>query len=198
MRIAILGWGSLVWNPAGLPHDGTWRADGPTLPIEFSRISPDGRLTLIVDRRHGVAVRAAWTLSTRVVLDDAVSDLAARERCDASGIGWLDRASGRTSRTRFPGQLDVLPALRSWCADRDHDAVLWTALPATFEQVTGRPFDVAAGLDYLDGLAGPRRARAVEYLRRAPEATRTPLRAAFRADPRFRRAWLVTSRRRPV
>ena len=44
MKIAILGWGSLVWDSRQLPHSGEWHTGGPVLPIEFSRVSKDGRL----------------------------------------------------------------------------------------------------------------------------------------------------------
>jgi hypothetical protein len=45
MRIACVGWGSLVWDPRDLPVKGAWRPDGPRLPIEFARQSDNGRLT---------------------------------------------------------------------------------------------------------------------------------------------------------
>jgi hypothetical protein len=50
-KIAILGWGSLLWDKSKREfddqHDG-WRFDGPVLKIEFSRISSshDNALTL--------------------------------------------------------------------------------------------------------------------------------------------------------
>ena len=52
MKIAILGWASLVWNPQQLPHKGDWKSGGPRLPIEFSRVSKDGRLTLADASSH--------------------------------------------------------------------------------------------------------------------------------------------------
>ena len=39
-NIAILGWGSLIWDPRDLQFDGQWRENGPLFPIEFSRPSP--------------------------------------------------------------------------------------------------------------------------------------------------------------
>lgn len=38
-QIAIIGWGSLVWDPRDLPIESPWHDDGPELPIEFARIS---------------------------------------------------------------------------------------------------------------------------------------------------------------
>jgi hypothetical protein len=49
MKIAIVGWGSLIWDPRDL-HLAT-----AILPIEFSRISDNGRLTLVVDERYAAA-----------------------------------------------------------------------------------------------------------------------------------------------
>jgi len=57
MTIAILGWGSLLWDKN---HDfdnqhESWKFDGPLLPLEFSRISKsrDNALTLVIDELNG-------------------------------------------------------------------------------------------------------------------------------------------------
>jgi len=45
-KIIVLGWGSLIWDPRELKiKNSEWQKDGPNLPIEFARISQDGRLT---------------------------------------------------------------------------------------------------------------------------------------------------------
>ena len=52
MKIAILGWGSLLWE-GGQEferwHD-AWHNDGPSLKLEFSRVSESrlGALTLVI------------------------------------------------------------------------------------------------------------------------------------------------------
>jgi hypothetical protein len=53
VRIAILAWGSLVWNRGSLAVAADFEALGPRLPIEFCRVSGDGRLTLVIDENVG-------------------------------------------------------------------------------------------------------------------------------------------------
>ena len=77
MKIAILGWGSLVSEPRGLPIAGDWQTDGPTVWIEFSRISKSGEragcLTLVMDERHGSEATTLHVLSQRSGLPQAVA-----------------------------------------------------------------------------------------------------------------------------
>jgi hypothetical protein len=88
-RIAILGWGSLIWDLDDLaPNvEGPWsmRA-GPRLPMEFSRVSPKRLMGLVValDPLDGVACPTHAIRSRRTRLADAIADLAARERAPAS------------------------------------------------------------------------------------------------------------------
>ncbi len=60
MKIAYLGWGSLIWDPGMLPISGDWKPGGPVLPIEFSRISDNGRLTLVIDDVNGVPIETLY------------------------------------------------------------------------------------------------------------------------------------------
>ena len=64
MKIAILAWGSLIWQPKDLLLDTEfgWKEDGPILPIEFARISKDGRLTLVITK-NGTKVPVLYALS---------------------------------------------------------------------------------------------------------------------------------------
>lgn len=187
MKIAIIGWGSLIWNPAGLPYHGVWETGGPRLPIEFCRISKDGRLTLIIDETHGTEVTSRWSTSPRSSVEQAVSDLVAREVCGAEGIGFLDCTSGEHSRQRHRSQPDVLATIDRWCVTGGLDAAIWTALPFTFVGRAGRSFSVPNALDYLDSLSGSTREKALEYVRNAPDEVDTPVRRGFRRDSRFGR-----------
>ncbi|MER8652067.1 hypothetical protein [Mesorhizobium sp. M0586] len=82
-KIAILGWGSLIWDKHlefDAHHDG-WLPGGPVLQLEFSRISESrkGALTLVVDNEHGTACETSYAVSSRKNPDDAVADLRCRE-----------------------------------------------------------------------------------------------------------------------
>jgi hypothetical protein len=83
MTIAILGWGSLIWDRRDLPVSGEWQRGGPVVSIEFSRISKNseraGCLTLVIDEQHGTNVTTRFARSPRTNLDDAIADLRVRE-----------------------------------------------------------------------------------------------------------------------
>jgi hypothetical protein len=106
MKIAILGWGFLIWDPRELRLASNWPEGGPVLPIEFSRISDDGHLILVIDERHGVNVRTCYAHSSLTDLDRAVVDVQHRERTPRRDrIGFIHIAGGIASeraRTKHP------------------------------------------------------------------------------------------------
>src|SRR5262245_27762249 len=144
MRIAILAWGSLIWDKRDLPISGVWQCGGPVLPIEFSRISSRGEragcLTLIIDEQNGVDVRTRFAPSPRSNLDHVIDDLCDREditRSDRIGYVNLVRNTERTfARQQHPNACNTIKA---WAQARGWDAVVWTALPSNFEEAVQRP-----------------------------------------------------------
>ena len=172
--VRVIAWGSLFWDPRELRMATDWRPDGPSLPIEFSRIAADGRLTLVVDRIAGSEVRT-WSCDSPLTLEEAVGNLSVRERCPPRDIGWVDLRAGSSSSHSG----DVVRRITEWCSLTDTTAAVWTALPTTFLQRTGLPFSVENALEYLGGLDGEVRARAFEYIRRAPDSTMTEVRRSF-------------------
>lgn len=92
MNIAILAWGSLIWQPKDLLFytEFGWKEDGPILPIEFARISKDGRLTLVITE-NGTFVPTSYTLSKHETLDEAILNLAVREGSGRRSIGSYDK-----------------------------------------------------------------------------------------------------------
>ena len=186
MKIAVLGWGSLIWNKGKLRLTTNWTYGGPVLPIEFSRISDDGRLTLVIDERHGVDVPTRHAFSSLSDLDEAITDLQEREGTPfRNRSGFIDAARNHTcdrARAKHPV---ACQRIRAWAEDHEFGAVIWTAIGPRFREKVGVPFSVDAAVRYLAGLQEPTRTSALDYMRRAPADVVTPVRKKVAAvlDP---------------
>lgn len=173
-RIACLGWGSLVWDPRGLPIRRRWFDDGPIICVEFVRQSNDGRLTLVL-HESGTFVRSLWAIMDSDDLDTAKKSLRIREdiRNDKPELigAWT---AGECSP-------DHIIDLQTWADARGIDAVIWTALPAKFQ---GKPRAPSAeqAIAYLSQLRGRARDSAEQYIRRAPKQVDTVYRRHFEAN----------------
>ena len=184
-KTAILGWGSLLWE-ANEDFDlwhGPWQYDGPSLDLEFSRISQSrqGVLTLVIDSKSGSKIKAAYCWSNRPAPEDAISDLQYREGTTRRNIGYYCRDTNKINSRDEECRKEVV----AWADSRNVDVVIWVDLPSNFEEKVGRQFSVSAAISYLKGLDATRKAKAFEYLRRAPSFVQTPLRKALQAEPWF-------------
>jgi hypothetical protein len=187
MKIAILGWGSLIKEPGSLRIVGGWQTDGPALWIEFSRISRGkkraGCLTLVIDEHCDEEVRTLYAVSELTELPPAVANLQEREGTLQDDIGFCEVTAARfapNARNRHPKSCE---RIRAWALEKGFDAVIWTALPRRFKDVLGIPFSPAAALTYLNGLPAPTREKALNYIHNAPEQTMTPFRRLLLAQP---------------
>ena len=168
MAIACLGWGSLIWSPRSLPVRGDWQTDGPKLPVEFSRQANDGRITLAIT--PGVKpIPVLWAELEVDRIDAAVYELGRREGIPVDDteahVGlWHPKATPRHAHSDVIG---------NWGEARGFEAVVWTALPTGFKHARGTIPTIEEILTYLRDLTGETRTRAEEYIRRAPEQTRT-------------------------
>lgn len=176
MKIAIIGWGSLIWDPRDLPREGVWQDGGPECPIEFSRISRDARLTLVIDPKNGKACITLHVLSPRSSLDDARDDLCRREGTNDKNIGWVDLKRETDSRKSHPYEANIYDTVIKWCKENGYDAAIWTALASNFKENTGKDFSSDAALKYLVNLPKNVLRGALKYIRNAPECIDTPVR----------------------
>ncbi len=185
MEIAILGWGSLIWDPRTLRLAGDWQTGGPVLRIEFSRISDDGRLTLVIDEQHGVDVETRFALSGLSELDLAIKNLQEREGArHADSIGYACR-DGRQSKQAVNQHPKSCANICAWLAQSSSDAVIWTAIGPRFETKAKNPFSVDAAISYLGNLREPTRTLARDYILKAPAEVTTPVR--LKAEELFRK-----------
>lgn len=169
MKIACLGWGSLIWKSGALPVAGEWQTDGPSLPVEFCRVSDGGELaTAICMNAPAVPVLWAWLEAT--TLSVACRALREREaipedRCD--GIGSL-LITGRDTGI-----------LTTWARRK----VLKRSSGPGFRRSAsqeGRVPAVDEAIAYLDGLSGQTRSHARDYICRVPAQLDTPYRRAIK------------------
>lgn len=180
LRIGCLGWGSLLWDPRGLPLAKPFCAEGPRLPIEFSRVARDGRVTLVVDPVVA-RVPTAWALLDARDPDAAITALGARERiAPERRAGWVGLAF-RDDPEAGGGEVDSACRewIAAWLSDQPLDAVVWTALPPRRPDGALEPPRTEELIRHLHDLEGEARARAEEYVRRAPGFVRTARRARF-------------------
>ena len=79
--------------------------EGPILPVEFSRRSDGGCLTLVIDRR-GDPVQTYFAMATCLSLEEAVDSLRKREskRVTTEQIGVATRAAVVRSRDPEAGR----------------------------------------------------------------------------------------------
>lgn len=176
-KIAILGWGSLLWDErAGFDdlHE-PWKFDGPSLKIEFSRISKSrlGALTLVIDPDNGCTTAVAYCLSRRSEIGQIIEDLRDREG-RGSRIGHFSKDGDSQFRDRA-----TYDAIAAWAVSKALNGVVWTDLRPNFAKETGKLFSIENALDYLAGLGDEARIKAMEYLQKAPDFVQTPMRKAW-------------------
>ncbi len=177
MKIAILAWGSLVWDPRKLSVVGDAQKDGPILLIEFSRISADKRLTLVIDEKHGTSVASRYYVSADTKLDEAIAHLQEREGIPtAEWVGFVNINTGEVSRAAQTSHPLAVDRIRAWGKNAGFDAVVWTALNSNFQNEALEPFSPDAAVRYLVALAVDEKAAAIEYIENAPVEVDTPVR----------------------
>ena len=171
LRIAIVGWGSLVWDPRKLRLKSHWYLDGPELPIEFARISGGDRLTLVI--LPGCTKQTTlWAVSTLTTLSAARINLQKREgTLRLKPIHYMERDGPyhpemkQEERTTIEEWIHNQPSI---------DAVVWTSLRSNWTEKRGKTFSHNDAIAYLKELRDSTRAE--EYIRKAPAVTCTDLR----------------------
>jgi hypothetical protein len=182
VKSAILAWGSLVWDPRELQTAAQFVANGPLLPIEFCRISSDGRLTLAIDETFGAMCKTYSAPSALENLDAAIENLRAREGiADAWSVGFVELGSGGQSDAAMERHKQAVATIAAWTESNAYDAAIWTALKSDFDEwgKAGEPFSVSAAIQYLETLESENAdtfARALTYIRKAPPEVETPVR----------------------
>lgn len=175
-RIAVLGWGSLISNPDGdasigqrpLKIAGKFCPGGPLLPLEFSRISKDGRLTLVIDSAHGTPCETFYAICATPNLNYAIQNLAAREGTSIQQVHFAIAGGDYSDSIRRK--------ISEWCIRNKLSNMIWTGLPPKFSFQNVAEFSTEAAIEYLKSLTGVMRQKAFNYIATAPATIKTPVR----------------------
>lgn len=173
MKIAVLAWGSLVWDKRNLKIKNDWQSGGIKLPIEFARISRDGRLTLVITEDHGTEIETHWTISDYSDLEKAIDNLREREGTNKRGIGYVN-VLGKDSSSNLSE--DLIKNIENWAKNNELDGVIWTDLKSNFEEKSKMNFSLDNAMKYYHSLKGESKKKAIEYIQNAPKLTMTKLR----------------------
>ncbi len=180
MKIACLGWGSLIWNHGELKvPKSKWRKGGPLLPIEFTRISTNECVTLVIDGVAKKEVRVLWAELKKIdKLEDAICLLAKREGTICNNIHYYCKVNGK-----FHDEVNekIKGKITEWLERKKLDAVVWTGLRPKNRNGGGHLL-VAGVIKHLKGLDPCDKKRAEEYIRKAPKQIDTEYRKEIEAE----------------
>lgn len=179
MKIAILGWGSLIWDPRNLDFNEQigWDVNGPGLPIEYARISGDGRLTLVITE-NGTIVPTLYAISKFKDFEKAKENLRSREGTNHKYIGWYNR----NSATFYSEDFLFKENIKSWITETDIDFVIWTNLPEKWITKTEKEINPKERITYLKELNSDVKEKAKEYIQKTPEQIQTKYRQLIKEE----------------
>lgn len=167
MKIACLGWGSLIWNPGDLNvKKKDWFNDGPLLPIEFIRISSDNRLTLVIDL-ESKPVPTLWNLFDTEDFQIAFESLRKRE-------GTIKKRIDSFNINSVPST-PIEKTVQEWLKKKRIDVAIWTGLYLNKKNQTNRP-TIEQVISHLKGLSEEDLIKAKQYIVKAPTQIKTEYR----------------------
>jgi hypothetical protein len=178
MKIACLGWGSLIWETRELPISGEWKSNGPMIPVEFARQSQDGRITLVIV--PGVKpIQSFRAYLSSGNLSEAREALRVREDIPLKNLD-VHIASVKRGDNNFKN--DINKSIYSWMEPLDLDAVVWTALPPKFNGKNDFVPTKEQLLDYLSSLDDETKKAAENYIRKTHPQIETEYRGYIESN----------------
>ena len=146
MKIAYFAWGSLLWNSDELELRTPWKKTNIKLPLNFSRISDNGkgRLTLVIDNKDGILNPIYYAISKTDNLNIAIQNLKIREKTIKKYIGYINL---KNDSSRFSDRLSKndIQIFKTFSLKHKIDAIVWTDLFPNFKD-----FSTENALKYID------------------------------------------------
>jgi NADH dehydrogenase FAD-containing subunit len=177
MKIGIIGWGSLIWDQRELKTKGDWLKNGPVIPIEFCRLSTDGRITLVINQDFKL-VPTLIIESFYETLEEAIYDLALREQTnDENNIGHYNYSTESFhSRDRNVFVKEILQQYKT-----DFDALIWSDFGVRFKDKGLGALSVKNIIKHIESLDQNMKEKAIEYIIKTPIQVQTTFRPFLEA-----------------
>jgi len=161
IQIVYLGWGSLKWSYAGLKIE-NWTQTDIEAPLEFSRISQDGRLTLVIDEANGTKNKL-WMAPTKYKnIDLAINALKLREHTLKSGISYINLPKKKYRIHNTPPKITQEIVL--WALKEGIDVVIWTDLPSNWSSIRKSKYTPADAIQYFKSMPIPTQMKIFNYV----------------------------------
>lgn len=173
LRIACIGWGSLIWDSRDLNiPESKWQTDGPLVPVEFTRFSQDNRVTLIIDSL-ATPITVLWAELQQTNISDAKSLLAKREGCRIRMI--------HSVTVNEIVEDALLIDIQRWLREKSMDAAIWTGLSYSAKSNNQRPSEDEV-IKWLRALEGDELRKAEQYIRQTPKQIETKYRKRIESE----------------
>jgi hypothetical protein len=179
MKIAFLGWGSLLRNNKALKIAGEWQSDGPSLPLEFSYVSRSKLLTLAI-LPGSRAVQTFWALSDFQDVEVAREALKTLVKTELQNIGFISRTNENGNYRIAPEK--IVQDLRTWVEQKELDAVVWIDFGSNFKETTEMDFNEDNVIDFITDLSKNDQLVAEKYVISNPEQIETIIRRRLRTE----------------
>lgn len=174
MKIVYLAWGSLKWKIENLPvkSSDSWIYSNLEIPLEFSRISDfgKGRLTLVIDPKHGKNNRIWYAYSTSKNVDDAIKELKIREGTSIKNIAYINLKSNKERYINTPGT--VVIDIKNWMIKNKIDVTIWTDLKSNWKDIMRTEYTVERAYKYFETSQLEVRLKILEYIYKATKLTK--------------------------
>lgn len=146
MKIAYFAWGSLLWDSEGLDLQTPWKKTNIRLPINFSRISDNGKgkLSLVIDNINGISNPVYYAITKTTNLNNAIENLKIREGTIPKYIGYIN-LKNETSRYSERLTLTDIQKIKKFALKNKIDAIVWTDLYPNFKN-----FSTSNALKYIE------------------------------------------------
>lgn len=179
-KIAIIGFDCMVKSPKNLKGSiGKWESGGPALPIEFTRISGDGRLTPVIDK-NGTEIKTVFSKFKYDNLNRAILEVAKRQGITNNNkVGYIDLKNSLVNGDCYERCPEACQKIAEWAKQKGFSAVVWNGLGRKFKDAIGVTYSPNNAMQYLKSLNRTKKSKAIKYIKSLPKYISTTFREVF-------------------